>query len=83
MTEEPKILQILTFLCHFVTVSTDFVDWNVEKGQQGKTVLSSRLFEKFIAVFQVKMSRTDTENDRRTQNIPVFFVFMHFLLKFP
>ena len=29
-----KILQFLKFLCIFVDVSTDFVDWNVLKGQQ-------------------------------------------------
>ena len=29
------------FLCIFPNFLTDFVDWNAEKGQQGKNVLSS------------------------------------------
>ena len=30
------------------------MDWNVEKGKQGKNVLSSMLSEEMSAVFQIK-----------------------------
>ena len=41
----PKIFQFSMFLCLLSKVSTDFLDGNVEKGQQGKHVLSSMLSE--------------------------------------
>ena len=39
------------FMHFFSKFSTDFVDWNVEKGQQGKYVLSSMLRKEINAVF--------------------------------
>ena len=50
-------------LCIFPKFLTNFVDWNVEKAQQGKKLLFSRLFEEFNAVCKVKMSQIDTENN--------------------
>ena len=38
--KKPKIFQISYFM-HFLLVSTDFLDWNVLNGQQGKGWLSS------------------------------------------
>ena len=46
-TETDKKLRISTFqrfYAVFVKFMTVFVDWNVRKGQQGKNLLSSRLF---------------------------------------
>ena len=35
--KKPQIFQLSKFfLAFFVTISTDFVDWNISKGQQGK-----------------------------------------------
>ena len=42
--KEPKIFQYRRFYAFFVKVSTDFVDWNVLKTQQGNDCLSNRLF---------------------------------------
>ena len=45
-TENDKILKFSnfqSFYAFFVKVSTDFVNWNVFKGQQGKSWLSSSL----------------------------------------
>ena len=46
-TENDKIPKIFNFQKVYAfspKFSTDFVDWNVKKGQQGKSVLSSRGF---------------------------------------
>ena len=45
------IFQFSKILCIYPEFSTDFVDWNSERGQQGKKMVSSRRFEEFIAVF--------------------------------
>ena len=37
---------------HFFQIFTDFANWNVEKGQQGKKVLSSMLRKEINTVFQ-------------------------------
>ena len=42
--KKPKIFQFAMFLCFFVYVSTDFVDWDVLKGQQGKSGVSNSLY---------------------------------------
>ena len=51
--KNPKIFHFSKILSIFSKFSTDFVNWNIEKGQQGKNVLSSRLgfSEEFVAVF--------------------------------
>ena len=58
---------------------TDFVDWNVGKGQHRNNVLSSRLLERIYGSFFDKMSQIDTENDTKTRKFPIFKDFMHFL----
>ena len=69
--KKPKIFQFSKILCIFSKFLTDFVNWNVEKGQQGKNVLSSRLFRRVYCCFQVKMSQINTENDK-TSNFSKF-----------
>ena len=44
--KNPKKFQISKILCIFSKFLTHFVGWNVEKGQQEKKVLSSRLFRR-------------------------------------
>ena len=44
MTKNPKFSKFQNFYAIFVKFSTDFVDWNVEKSQQGTNLLSSSLF---------------------------------------
>ena len=64
--KKPKYFQFSKIYAFFPKCLTDFVNWNVEKGQQGKNVLSSRLFRKvFYRSFLVKMSQIDTENDEK------------------
>ena len=67
MTKIPKLSNFQNnfyafFLSKFLT---NFVDWVFGKGQQGENVLSSRLSEEFIAVFYVRSSQIDTENDKK------------------
>ena len=53
------------------------MDWNVEKGQQVKHLLSSSHYEKFIAFLEQKMSQIDTENNKNPKfsNIKDFMKF--------
>ena len=46
VTKIPKFFIFQSSYAFFVKFLTYFVDWNVEKGQQRKSVLSSRLFRK-------------------------------------
>ena len=46
MTKNPKFSNFQSFYAIFVKFSTDFVDWNVEKSQQGTNLLSSGLFRR-------------------------------------
>ena len=46
MTKNPKFSKFQNFYAIFVKFSTDFVDWNVEKSQQGTNLLSSSLFRR-------------------------------------
>ena len=73
-----KIFQFSKFLCNYRQFSTDFVNWNVEKSQHGTNLLSSRLFQRVNCSFQVekylKLAPT-----QKTQNFPIFKVFMQFL----
>ena len=50
----PKIPKCSNFKIVYAIFSIDsmnFVDWNVEKSQQGKNLLSSRLFRRVYSVF--------------------------------
>ena len=46
MTKNTKFSKFQCFYAIFVKFSTDFVDWNVEKTQQGTNLLSSSLFRR-------------------------------------
>ena len=41
--KNPKFSNVQSFYAVFVKFMTDFVDWNVKKGQPGKSLLSSSL----------------------------------------
>ena len=51
---------------------TDFVDRKVTKGQQGTSLLSNRLFDELIAVFNLKKTQIGTKFDKK----PKFFQFL-------
>ena len=70
-TKNDKNRNVSKILCIFSKFSTDFVNWNVENGQQGKHVLSSMLRKKTNAVFQTKI----VENGKRKRQIfeKIFF----------
>ena len=55
------------------------MDWNVEKGQQGKQLMSSGHYEEFIAFLEMKMSQIDTEKHEN----PQISHFSKILCKFP
>ena len=61
---------------------TDFVDWNVEKKQQEKSLLSSRLFRELIEVFKFENISKWHQHRQKTQKIPICKVFMQFLSNF-
>ena len=46
VTKNPKVFHFLSFYSTFVQISTKFVNWNVEKGQQGKKCCPVGLVEK-------------------------------------
>ena len=69
---------------HFSKLLTNIVKWNIENlkmGPKGKNVLSSSFSEEFIAIFQVKMSQIDTENDKKPKVLQFLSIYA-FLLKF-
>ena len=49
--KNPKFFNFQSFYAIFVIFPTESVDWKVEKGQQGKTELCSRLSEELNADF--------------------------------
>ena len=53
-TDNEKSFQIFTFPKIFGIFSTDFVKWNIEKGQQETNMLSRLHRKKINAVFQTK-----------------------------
>ena len=58
----------MQFFCRF---STDFVGWNVEKGKQGKHLLSSSRYEDLIAFLEIKKSQIDTEIDKNPKSFQI------------
>ena len=44
------------------------MNWNIEKGQQGKNVLSSRLFRRVYFSFRFEMSWIINENDKNLKS---------------
>ena len=53
-TKNTKLSNFHSFYAVFAQFWTDFVDWIVEKGQQGTSLLSSRLFRRVNCGIQVK-----------------------------
>ena len=64
MTKTPKFSIFQSFYAFFVKFLMNMVLWKVLKSQQGKSWLFSSLFE-------MKLSQTDTENDKNSE----FFSF--------
>ena len=79
MTKNTKVSNFLSFYAIFVKLSSDFVVWNVEKSQQGRSLLSSSLFRTDKCGFLGKKSQIGNEIDKKTQNFQTFKVFMQFL----
>ena len=68
ITKNPKVSNFQSFNAIFVKFSTDFVDWNVEKSQQGTNLLSSSLFRRDSCAFQVEKYLKLVRNRQKTQN---------------
>ena len=57
------------FYAFFAKFWTDFINCNVETGQQGKNFFHAVVFyEEIIAMFRMKMYQSDTENDKKPKN---------------
>ena len=52
--KKPKTFQFSKILCIWFQVSTDIVDRNVQKSQQGKNVLSKSLFRRVYFIFFIE-----------------------------
>ena len=63
-------------------ISTDFVDWNVEKGQQGKTLLSSKIFRRVYCSFLNEKCLKLTLKMTKNPKVFNFQSLYAFLLKF-
>ena len=78
MTEFSKISNFRRLYAFFPKFSTDFVDWNVKKGQQRKNVLSSRLFRRVYCSFpnenDLKFTPKMTKN-KIFSNFQSFYAF--------
>ena len=57
MTKIPKFSNFQRFYAFISKFSTDFVDLNIEKGQQGTKCSPAGFSEEFIVVFLVAMSQ--------------------------
>ena len=66
----------LVFFSQFLT---DFVNWNVEKVQQGKNVLSSMLRKEIIAVLKTKIVRNRHRKRQNSEKFSDFHIFVQFL----
>ena len=75
-----QIFQVSKFLCIFFKFLTDFVDWNNEKSQQGKNVLSSRLF--WCVNFSFLSENVSNYNRQKSPKISNFQRFYAFCFKF-
>ena len=58
MTKTLKMCYFEWFYAFFPNFLTDFINWNVDMGQQGKIVLYSKLRKKTDAVFKMKTIRS-------------------------
>ena len=50
--KKPNISNFQIFYAFFVKLLPNFVDWNVEKGPLGRSLLSSRLFRRVTCGFK-------------------------------
>ena len=50
-TEKDKTHKSFQSFCFFIKVSTGFADWNILRGQQGESGLSSRLSRRVYCSF--------------------------------
>ena len=57
------------FYAIFARFLADFVDWNVEKRQQGNNISQSAFLKSLLQFSQQKLSQIGTENDKK----PIFF----------
>ena len=83
MTKIPRFLNFFRFYAIFVKFSADFVDWNVEKSQEGTSLLSSSLLGRGNCGFRdKKISQIGTEIHKKPKNFKlsmfyaVFVIFM-------
>ena len=72
-----KIFQFSKFLCFFVKVWKDFVDWNVLKINKVRFGRPVVFYEEINAMFSMKRSQIDIENDKTKS-----FQFSKFLCLF-
>ena len=77
-TENDKNLNFQRFFCIFSKFLTDFVDWNVEKGQQGKNVLSSMFSEEIHAVFFIENGLELTSIKTKIRIFSDFHIFLQY-----
>ena len=80
-SESDKKNKFFTFQCIFSTFSTNFVDWNVKKVNNKKICCPVGFSKELNAVFKVKMSKINTENDKKPKNFQ-FPKFLCILSKF-
>ena len=81
--KNPKLFQFSKILCNFVTKTFDGLcgleRWNESTR---KNLLSSRLFRRLSCSFLSENVSKGIQKREKTQNFPIFKLFMHFLLKF-
>ena len=75
--KKPKIFQFSKFFyAIFVKFSTDFVDWNVEKSQQGTNLLSSSLFRRDLGRKISRWSAGVLLNVSKEKNLSILCSFL-------
>ena len=75
MTKISESYKFQKFYAFFPIFLTDFVVWYVEKVQQIRNVLSSRLFKPINAVFQTKTVRNLTSEKPKFLKVSDFYYF--------
>ena len=63
----------------FFHILKNYVDWNIEKDQQGKNLISSRRFRRVFCCFLSENVSNQHRKWQRTQNFSFFKDFMIFL----
>ena len=81
MTKILKISNFQKFYAFLSKLLTDFGNWNVEKGHQGKNVLSSMLRKEENAVVQRKIVR-NRHGKAKIRKFSDFHYFGQFLSKY-